>query len=320
MTDTSGFPVRNDPFRMMTPPRPPSQTNAANAEGNDAVSSTDKDKETAKSSAADIRDAARRWQAMAVRILIGGATDDVLESGANSWADAGGGNDTVDVSTNSKVLAGDGNDSVRAWSGSDVDGGAGDDLLEVWSDSRVDGGAGNDTIRAWSNTEVFGGEGDDAIDAWSESRVEGGAGNDNIYAWSNSYVSGGDGDDFISAHSGSVVSGGRGNDAIYLGPNATATFALGDGKDTLRTSVGATLEFGPGFSAEKMDVTYGENGYSFVLSFEGNETDQIYVHGSSPFTVTFADGTTQTIVPRYGNNNSTDLHSLGSVTLAYSEN
>lgn len=319
MSDTIGFPVRNDPLRMMTPPRPPSQTNVTNAEANDAVSSIE-DNETAKPSAADIRDAARRWQAMAVRILIGGASDDMLESSANSRVDAGGGNDTVDVWTDSKVLAGEGDDSVRAWSGSDVDGGAGDDLLEVWSDSRVDGGAGNDTIRAWSNTEVFGGEGDDIIDAWSESRVEGGAGNDNIYAWSDSYVSGGDGDDLISAHSGSIVSGGRGNDQISLGPDATATFALGDGKDTLRAFVGGTLEFGPGFSMDKMKVTYAENGSSFVLSFEGNEADQIYVQGGSPLTVTFSDGANRTIERKYSNDISIELHPLGAVTLAYSEN
>jgi hypothetical protein len=89
---------------------------------------------------------------------------------------------------------------------------------------------------------------------------------------------------------------------------------LGDGKDTLGVSVAGTLEFGEGFSADKMNVAYRDG--SVVLSFEGNATDQITVKSGGPgLTVVFADGTRQ-LIEWEGRNNI----SISSVNSAYLQN
>ena len=89
---------------------------------------------------ADLRNAADRWQATAIRILIGEATDDSISATTNSVVDAG----------------------------------AGDDAVTVGEKSFVDGGAGDDKIGAWSDSVIYGGEGNDEIDAWSGSEIDGG--------------------------------------------------------------------------------------------------------------------------------------------------
>jgi hypothetical protein len=335
MTNTAG--IWTGARYTFSPPQPPSPPDANGTktenDGRFTNGSSGEDKTAPTADASDFQQSVQRWQAMAIKILLGTDGDDKITGWKNSSVEAGDGNDTADVWTGSKVSGGEGNDTVHAWSNSDVSGGAGNDQIDVWSDSRASGGDGNDTIRAWSNSQVDGGTGDDYIDAWSDTRVDGGAGNDDIFAWSSSDVTGGDGDDRITAHSetrvdggagndyitvhsdsrasggdgndsilarsDSIVDGGKGDDMISLGPNGVATFSLGDGKDTVRAISGGTLMLGEGFSAEAMTVTYvegSEGGRTAILSFDGNDTDQITVKvGASPLTVTFTDGTTQEI-------------------------
>ncbi|MDR7144284.1 calcium-binding protein [Rhizobium sp. BE258] len=209
---------------------------------------------------ADLRNAADRWQATAIRILIGGATDDSISAAANSVVDAG----------------------------------AGDDTVTVGEKSFVDGGAGDDTIGAWSDSVIYGGEGNDDIKAWSETHIEGGAGNDVIDAWSDNYVDGGTGDDTIVVHSGSVVIGGKGNDTIGIGTDSTVRFAAGDGQDNIWTLRDGRIEFGEGLNADKMRVEHKDG--KTIISFDGHPDDSVTINGFyRTFAVSFADGSSQQI-------------------------
>jgi Ca2+-binding RTX toxin-like protein len=229
----------------------------------------------------------------------------------------------------SDVKGSDGNDIIRTGAGSSVDGGAGDDDIEAGPSSSVSGGAGNDHIVGSSYSNINGDDGDDSltalfthntvnggggndqIDAISfGNRLNGGAGNDTITVLSDNSVDGGDGDDTIVAGPGSTINGGTGNDTIQLsggprtGPSAdlftgsgsTVTYSAGDGKDTLSLQGGAsTLKLGDGLTSANTHISVSGN--KAIISFDGNEGDQITINlgSQSSLAVTFGDGTTQNI-------------------------
>ncbi len=140
------------------------------------------------------------------------------------------------------ILAGGGNDTVNGGGGSDIiDGGTGNDILNGGAgDDLIDGGSGNDTIDGGTGNDILdGGDGNDTIN--------GGAGTDLLL--------GGSGNDTLNAGSGSdIINAGSGNDVvIHVGSENVGTLNVydgGQGRDTLRLVVSASLAQSAAFQAE----------------------------------------------------------------------
>ncbi|MEP2980972.1 MAG: hypothetical protein ABJO86_15895 [Lentilitoribacter sp.] len=241
--------------------------------------------------------------------------DDYIQVGRGSTVNAGDGNDTIVARWGSTVNGDAGDDKIFAYgsiaSGSVVHGGDGDDT--IFTGGEVYGGAGNDTIQGGGN--IYGGEGNDKIHGtdsggMQNTTISGGLGNDEINAFgANTTVYGNEGGDTIKMNYGEgVASGGVGDDHITVGVNknsdrvATIKFDKGDDKDTIILQDGnATLELGPGLDADKMNISYNEDGGEVVITFDDNEDDQITISNDLRFSASnivelkFADGGTQQI-------------------------
>lgn len=208
----------------------------------------------------------------------------------------------------SDIQGGDGDDYIFAEAGSSVNGGAGNDYIEAGPSSTVHGGAGNDYMNTSSyslahgdegddyivltgtRTTAFGDEGNDVLESMMDGvTLHGNAGNDRLSASGNgNLLEGGKGDDVVSVIGGIMQtrSENRGvTDASII------KFAVGDGKDTVRLlDAKATLQLGDGLSSEKTKVTI--SGDLAVLTFDGNDGDQITIAmtSKSSLTIAFADG------------------------------
>lgn len=206
----------------------------------------------------------------------------------------------------SDIQGGDGDDYIFAEAGSSVNGGAGNDYIEAGPSSTVHGGAGNDYINASSYSQAYGDDGDDSIMLFSSRGSTGSGGNGDDYVLvvgGRATLNGNEGNDKLSAFGhGNVLDGGTGDDVVTVvnGPMHTKEydtetsiikFAAGDGKDTVRLlDAEATLQLGDGLSSEKTKVTI--SGDLAVLTFDGNDSDQITIAMSSKssLTIAFADG------------------------------
>lgn len=217
---------------------------------------------------------------------------------------------------------GKGGETIISNRGGNISGGAGNDTIIAGTlNSVIHGGDGNDYIRAAG--EIYGGKGNDTIDG--QGKVYGGEGDDTITLLgrgvSGSTVYGGTGNDTINVRYGgdSTIEGGKGDDFIAIsnqpnsradGETATVRFNVGDGKDYIRaTHSDVVLELGEGFTAENMKISYSEDGKTAIVTFDGNEDDQLTIsnidfrnQAASTFTIKFADGSThelEELKPRY---------------------
>ena len=230
------------------------------------------------------------------------STDNVGKGGETIIRNDGGkfsgskGNDTIMVGTqNSVVHGGGGNDYIRA--SGEIYGDQGNDKIE--GSGNLYGDDGNDTIKVRGNgSTAYGGAGNDVITLQQAdgSTAHGGAGNDKIS---------------VQFSAGATVEGGKGDDRITVftmdhkrADGATVVrFNVGDGKDFIKaTHSDIVLELGEGFTAENTKVSYSEDGETAIVTFDGNEDDQLTIKrrdwgddSASTFTLKFADGSTREI-------------------------
>ncbi|MFN3856995.1 MAG: hypothetical protein ACK4RV_04535 [Caulobacter sp.] len=149
-----------------------------------------------------------------------------------------------------------GNDTIMGLGGKDVlNGLAGDDILDGGDSQDVlyggddndelYAGAGNDTLYGedgddelfgeFGANKLFGGNGDDILTGGTgNERLDGGADNDTL--------NGGAGNDYLDGGLGTnSLSGGAGNDVYMVRAGDTVTELVGEGIDTLRSTVSLTL-------------------------------------------------------------------------------
>lgn len=224
--------------------------------------------------------------------LYGGEGDDTIRGTGNLYGDEG--NDWLRGTGN--LYGGLGNDRIEGIG--NLYGGEGNDRIEGTGD--LFGGKGSDLIRGSGN--LYGGEGDDTIEVrGSASKAYGGAGNDLIRVIIDSgTIEGGKGDDRIQ-----IIGSASASDAVTV-----VKFNVGDGKDYVQALHGnVILELGAGFTAENTEISYSEGGRLAIITFDGNEDDQLTINNidfrnqdASIFTIKFADGSThelEELTPKY---------------------
>lgn len=132
-----------------------------------------------------------------------------------------------------------------------------------------------------------GGNGDDyVLVVGGRATLNGNEGNDKLSAGGyGNVLEGGTGDDIVTVFGGAVYS------KEYEGETSYIKFAAGDGKDTVRLlDAEATLQLGEGLSSQNARISTSD-GFA-VLTFEGNDSDQITIAmtSKSNLTIAFADG------------------------------
>ncbi|MEP3198048.1 MAG: hypothetical protein ABJO57_09285 [Lentilitoribacter sp.] len=255
--------------------------------------------------------------------------DDYIQVGNGATVNGGDGDDVIYSGHGSTINGGDGNDKIYTGFGSTVNGGNGDDWILGGAKSVMHGGEGNDRVAGGGEIHgdagddyvtgtgnLYGGEGDDTVVTGSTGSITdantnayGGVGNDTIQIYKGATGYGGEGNDTIEINYGEgAASGGVGDDRITVESNkdsdrvAIIKFDKGDDKDTIILQDGnATLELGSGLDADKINISYNEDGGEAVITFEGNENDQITISNDLRFSATnivelkFADGSSQQI-------------------------
>jgi Ca2+-binding RTX toxin-like protein len=162
---------------------------------------------------------------------VGTAGDDDLDGTAGA--------DTIDGLGGKDILRGLGGDDI-------LDGGDSQDVLYGGDNNdELYAGAGNDTLYGedgddqlfgeFGANKLFGGNGDDIITGGTgNERLDGGADNDTL--------NGGAGNDYLDGGLGTnSLSGGAGNDVYMVRAGDTVTELVGEGIDTLRSTVSLTL-------------------------------------------------------------------------------
>ena len=218
--------------------------------------------------------------------------------GVKDTDNAGKGGELIVSNSGGKLNGGAGNDTIVAGAGSVIHAGEGNDYIR--SAGQLYGDKGNDRIEGWGN--LYGGKGDDTITLTHRaSAAYGGAGNDKIIVRAGSVFTG---------YGDATAEGGKGNDFIQIsgdapsraaGETTTVRFNVGDGKDHIEANrADVVLELGEGFTADNMKISYSEYGETAIITFDGNEDDQITIanvdsvrdEAASTFTIKFADGST----------------------------
>jgi Ca2+-binding RTX toxin-like protein len=224
----------------------------------------------------------------------GGRGNDYISGYDNLHADGGEGDDVIDGYDNVVVNGGAGNDRINAYDNARINAGSGNDEVYVYSNATISLGDGDDYVDAMGkNNRVDGGEGNDRIHAGVNAVVNGGTGDDYITADRYAIVDGGEGDDHIRAYTDATVRGGKGDDYILVNSNATVLYDAGDGLDIMDASPAlqsSTVQFGPGVSADDLDIVqYGDH----LMINVGDKGDGILVRngaGGNLPTLSFSDG------------------------------
>lgn len=208
--------------------------------------------------------------------------DDYLDGGdGDDTLNGQGGADTLLGGAGADTLYGDATDTPIEYQGNDyLNGGIGNDLLVGGGGSdQLYGGDGDDQLHGDGNDVAAIGQGDDILD--------GGAGNDSLLGYGgNDTLIGGDGNDTLRGDDGNDVliggagldmfDGGAGDDTYYLN--------LGDGTlvngvaETIRDSGGRSrIIFGPGITAEDIEVTYGSGVSLTDVILKYSDTDYVII-------------------------------------------
>lgn len=208
------------------------------------------------------------------------------------------GNDNVYIYAeqgDNKVIAGAGNNVVSL--------GDGDDAIRVTTGAnRVETGDGDDTVTAGDgNNTIISGNGNDIIDAGNGNNViDSGAGNDVIQVGQgNNTIVAGAGEDVIvitgNGAGANLIDAGAGNDAIYLksgaGVDKIVKGAAGDADQVSGFNAGTSVD--KIVAGAGLDSQFTE---SPDASITGTEDYSVADDGHGNAVITFADGTTVTLV------------------------
>ena len=190
------------------------------------------------------------------------------------------GNDTLlGASADDQLYGLDFGDVLRGLAGADsLFGGAGGDILE--------GGDGNDTLDGGADGDkLFGGDGaDQLISGDGNDRLDGGAGIDTLI--------GGAGNDVLDGGAeADSLSGGLGNDVYLIGAGDTATEAVGEGYDIVRTELDGWV-LGANFEGLELQGAADIDGYgnAGANNLQGNSGDNLLDGGAGGDTINGGDG------------------------------
>jgi hypothetical protein len=211
----------------------------------------------------------------------GGAGDETAAGGAGAdTLNGGAGKDTLSGLRGIDILdGGEGNDQLFGGGESDqLSGGLGGDILYGDDgDDVLDGGEGGD--------KLFGGLGaDDMIGGLGNDRFDGGAGADTL--------TGGDGADYLDGGAGAdSLAGGLGNDVYLVGAGDTASEALNEGFDIVRTDLDGWV-LGANFEGLELQGSgdIGGSGNSATNNLQGNSGSNRLDGGAGVDTINGNDG------------------------------